>query len=260
MDNEQSDTRHSWRSLNVKEAMKVEEKIAGDCLGRLRLGTVQFEPDGNIPPDFSVGDSIAVEVRRLNQNYFGDGDPEGLEELSFPRRKLLRRALSEFDDRFDGKSYLVYVIYGRPSKATGREMAKYIRDSLGDFLNGGGQAPTELAVSDHLRLKVYASNPMQGRLFLLAGDSDRDSGGAVIPMYVRNISYCIREKSRKIAPYEYQYGIWWLLLIDYLDWGLDSRDRAYIASEILNLGRFDRVLVIDRRRGAIRLDLADGCD
>jgi hypothetical protein len=241
------------------ETMKAEEKIAKNYLEGLDLGSVQFEPDGNIPPDFSVGTSIGVEVRRLNQNYFGDGDPEGLEELSFPRWKLLHKALSQFDDQFDGKSYLVSVRYGRPSKATGRETAKAIRDSLEDFLSGGGQAHSELAVSDNLRFTVFPSNPVQGRVFLLAGGTDRDSGGWVIPMYAKNISHCIWEKSRKIAPYEYRYGIWWLLLVDYMDWGIDTRDKAYIVSEILNLERFDRVLVIDKKSGALRLDLEDGC-
>lgn len=30
---------------------------------------VTHEPDRNIPPDFLVNDEIAIEVRRLNQNY-----------------------------------------------------------------------------------------------------------------------------------------------------------------------------------------------
>jgi hypothetical protein len=42
--------------------MKREEKIANDYFISEGFNKIQHEPDGNIPPDFLLNDSIAVEV------------------------------------------------------------------------------------------------------------------------------------------------------------------------------------------------------
>jgi hypothetical protein len=237
--------------------MKAEEQIAEDYLRSLGTGSVIFEPDGNIPPDFSVGSSTGVEVRRLNQNYFGEDDPKGLEELSIPLWRILEKEASKFNNQFAGKSYWIFAHYRRPPKQSGGETAKSVRDSLVDFLRRGGKVPDELAVNDHLKLMVYPSSPVQGRVFRLGGGMDRDSGGWLIPMYADNISYCIREKSLKIAPYKDRYATWWLLVVDFLGWGINDSEESELRSMIPGLGQFDRVILIDNQYGELRLDLED---
>jgi hypothetical protein len=237
--------------------MKAEEQTAKDYLVGLGIGSVSFEPDGNIPPDFSVGSSIGVEVRRLNQNYFGEDDPKGLEELAIPLWRMLGEEISRFDTQFDGKSYWVFAAYERPSKESGRETAKSVRDALEDFLRRGGQTPDELVVNDNLKLVVYPSSPVQGRVFRLGGGMDRNSGGWLVPMYIDNIAYCINEKSQKIAPYEERYEIWWLLLIDFMGWGIDASEESELRSGIPSLGWFNRVIVIGNQHGELHLDLED---
>jgi hypothetical protein len=245
------------QSSTRKEAMKAEEQTAKDYLEGLDIGSVSFEPDGNIPPDFSVGSSIGVEVRRLNQNYFGEDDPEGLEELAIPLWRILGKETSRFDTQFDGESYWVFVAYERPSQESGGGTAKSVRNALEDFLSRGGHTPDELVVNDNLKLTVYPSSPVQGRVFRLGGGRDRNSGGWLVPMYIDNIAYCIKEKSQKIAPYENRYEIWWLLLIDFMGWGIDDFEESELGSGISSLGRFDRVIVIGNEHGELRLDLED---
>jgi hypothetical protein len=69
--------------------MNREEKIAEAYLKSLGFKNVVFEPDGNIPPDFSMDGRIAVEVRRLNQHFFTKDEVRGLEEGRLPLFKLL---------------------------------------------------------------------------------------------------------------------------------------------------------------------------
>ena len=64
--------------------MKPEESAAQKYLKSLDLGKVNFEPDGNIPPDFTINNHIGIEVRQLNQHFFNGDKPEGLEQLNFP--------------------------------------------------------------------------------------------------------------------------------------------------------------------------------
>ena len=59
-----------YQDLHRIPEMNEEEKIAANYLHSLGFGDVKFEPDGNIPPDFSIGKSVGVEVRRLNQHFF----------------------------------------------------------------------------------------------------------------------------------------------------------------------------------------------
>ena len=59
-------------------AMDETERIVLAHLTHRGFTDVVYEPDGNIPPDFLVNGSIAIEVRRLNQNYFEGADAQGL--------------------------------------------------------------------------------------------------------------------------------------------------------------------------------------
>jgi hypothetical protein len=240
-----------------KEAMKAEEQVAKNYLDGLRVGAVSFEPDGNIPPDFSLGSRSGVEVRKLNQQHFGETVPKGLEELAIPLWKMLAEEIPKFDTHYRGRSYWVGVEFGRPFQESRVETAKALRLSLKDFLRRGGRAPAELAVSDNLKLIICPASPVRPRVFRLGGGMDWDSGGGLIPMYVDNISYCIEEKSQKIAAYADRYEHWWLLLVDFLGWGLDGRDESELRAGIITLGRFDRVIVIGNQYGERRLDLQD---
>jgi len=74
--------------------MTPDEEIAHRYLERLQLGEIQLEPDGNVTPDFLVDKRIAVEVRRLNQNWRDGERPEGLEETFFPLRAKMSKLLA----------------------------------------------------------------------------------------------------------------------------------------------------------------------
>jgi hypothetical protein len=55
--------------------MRWEEELAQHYLVSLGLGQVVYEPEPNLPPDFLINGTVAVEVRRLNQNEITAGGP-----------------------------------------------------------------------------------------------------------------------------------------------------------------------------------------
>ena len=61
---------------------------------------VVFEPDGMVPPDFIVDSIFAVEVRRLNQQFYSSGMSEGLEQLSVPIFDVFNDVLKSFDSLY----------------------------------------------------------------------------------------------------------------------------------------------------------------
>ncbi|MHA1235955.1 MAG: hypothetical protein ACTSQL_12855 [Promethearchaeota archaeon] len=235
--------------------MKPEESIANQYLLGLGLGQVVFEPDGNIPPDFSIGETIGVEVRRLNQQYFGSSDPEGLEQLSFRLWDLIEKEISKFDSKYNGITYFIGVEYHRPYNESAKSTSKSIREELHNFLLSGVPTPTDLPINTTLLFSMYSASPVPGRTFILAGGLDHDSGGAILPMYIDNINYCIEQKSKKIEPYFNKYEEWWLLLVDVMGWGLDIKDNAFVKSKINSLKNFNRMLIIRYGDGQFLLDM-----
>jgi hypothetical protein len=64
--------------------MDPSERCAANFLAQRGYKNVVYEPDGNVPPDFLVDGYLAVEIRRLNQNFDFGTRIEGLEQASIP--------------------------------------------------------------------------------------------------------------------------------------------------------------------------------
>ena len=235
--------------------MKPEESFAEQYLLGLGLGQVVFEPDGNIPPDFSIGKTLGVEVRRLNQQYFGSPDPEGLEQLSFPLWNLIIKEISSFDSKYNGNTYFIGIEYSRPYNVSPKSTAKSIREKLNSFLLSGDPPPADLPINSNLNFSLFLASPRPGRTFMTAGGLDHDSGGAVLQMYIDNINHCIDHKSTKIDPYLNIYKDWWLLLVDVMGWGLDIQESKIVKSKINSLKNFNRLVIIRYGSGQFLLDM-----
>lgn len=206
---------------------------------------VVFEPDGKIPPDFLVDSVIAIEVRRLNQHFFSEGRSEGLEQLSFPIFNVFNDVLKSFDSYYKGNTYWVSIDFERPLSTSMRQAKKDMEISLRSFLASGiSEFPHTLSVNAKIKFTVYASQPVGGRVFRPAGGLDGDAGGWVVASYIENLRHCIIEKSAKVAQYLPKYSEWWLYLVDYMGWGLDTRETKNLLSSINDIGNFHRVFII----------------
>jgi hypothetical protein len=94
--------------------MNESEKSVYAYLTSQGLGTVVYEPDGNVSSDFLIDGRIAVEVRRLNQNEETIEGHRGLEEISKPLQALVGKALVAIGPPVGGTSWLVFYSYSRP--------------------------------------------------------------------------------------------------------------------------------------------------
>jgi len=207
---------------------------------------VKYEPDGNIPPDFSLDSTIGVEVRRLNENYFAGNQPQGLEELSIPLERSFQKLLTSYDSQFDGASYWVGIMYDRPLPGGAKSTVEDMRQALDGFLANSRTTPVELKVNSRIWFTLHPSRPVSGRVFRPAIYSDDDSGGMVTHLYVQNISHCIQEKVQKVSPYIQRYPEWWLLLVDTIGaWQLEPDEVQQIRAGITSIDCFQNLLVID---------------
>jgi hypothetical protein len=230
------------------DALNREEKITKDYLIDRGFKDIVFEPDDNIPPDFSIEGKIAVEVRRLNQHFFAGDEVSGLEEVRIPLFKLLEESLKKFNSQYIGNSYWISIRFGRPIPNS-KDTQKAIINSLNDFLNNPTPLPCEIKATNTICLHVFESQAVEGVVFQLAGGTDRESGGFVLPIFKINFDYCLKEKSAKIKDYYTRYDSWWLVLVDKIAYGFNEADKKEIKSMVKINSIWDKVIVLNSLKG-----------
>lgn len=186
--------------------------------------SVVFEPDGNIPPDFLVDGRIAVEVRRLIQHESTTGKPRSVSEAAIPLEKNLKGLLGELGSPNQGKSWFVFVKFGRPVERW-KTLEPRIRAWLEVFRDGPQTAGAESDFGSGLTMRVFRAQ-LRAHLFVPAGDSDQDSGGWITDELDKSLRIVVPEKSAKIAHLRSKYAEWWLALTDHIGPGLDAAERA----------------------------------
>jgi len=228
--------------------MNREERITEAYLKSLGFKNVIFEPDGNIPPDFSIDGRIAVEVRRLNQHFFRKDEVQGLEEGRLPLFKLLQSCLSEFNPEYKGDSYWVSIRFRRPIEK-GPTVKKAIHKALTDFLTNPFPLPYDVKVTKSISIRIFSSQPVDGRVYQFAGGTDRESGRFALAEFKKNFDHCVEGKSKKIKRYYDRYTSWWLVLVDKIAYGFDESEKKEIKSMVSMNSYWDKVIVLNSLNG-----------
>ncbi len=227
--------------------MDESERLVEQYLKDLCKGSVVFEPDGNIPPDFALAGTIGVEVRRLNQNYeYLNGSTAGLEELDIPLWQRLNKLLPSIGPSIDGESWFVGIDFRRPIGPWGPLWVK-IKQELVAFMTSHNRKQGTISVTDNFKLDLICTCKDNDSFFLLGASSDDDSGGWVMEEVEKNLRLCIAEKEKKIAPYRKKYAVWWLAFPDHISYGMKSKDRETFRTEVMpNLWHtFDKIILLD---------------
>lgn len=231
------------------KSMNASERLAFKYLRSLELGPVEFEPDGNIPPDFVVGGRIAVEVRRLNQNHIqADGTAQGLEELSLALMARIDALCTQLGSAPDNESWWVSISYQRPV-GPAKKLISQLRRALQGFRASPVREACSLRVAPNFTIDLRRADAALGQFFHRAASIDGDAGGWVLAELLRNLQLCVDEKQQKIALHRDRYREWWLVLDDRIDYGVDEEDRPRFLEDIMPRIRhdFDRIVLLDPR-------------
>lgn len=223
--------------------MKPEELIAEKYLLQ-KYNNLIYEPDGNIPPDFSIYNKIGVEVRRLNQQYRGNGKIEGLDDNGIRLEMAINSELQKYPKSANGNCYLLSLYYGRPIGVL-KKVKENLQKAIKAFETNGENTPYEYSIGAHTQITFqFASNDnCFSYKYEIGIISDTDSGGWLISMYIQDITHCIKEKEEKIKPYFTKYKPWLLLLVDYIGF-FSNEDAHKIIDNIKKPVCFDKVIVV----------------
>jgi len=233
----------------TKKPPKEDEQIAADFLRRRVHPNVEFEPLGrDTNPDFLVDTRIAVEVRRLNQNFRSDdGEIEGLEKqwLGLSNWTKLSKIVTSFPAPLNGQSWFLSIYFRRP--IDWKLLLPKIRRALKDFINQPARSAYNISLSPNFRISLHPAERVLETFFRYGMAVDYDRGGWVVAEVLKNIHLCIDEKARVIDRHIYKE--WWLLLIDRTGLGFDKNDYGSLR-EATSFGcTFDRVLLFNPYSG-----------
>jgi hypothetical protein len=220
------------------------EKLVSEHLAHRGYKDVVYEPDGNIPPDFLVDGSIAIEVRRLNQNHFDGQDAKGLEEVAIPLWNKIRSLVLSFGAPTCGESWFVYFRFTRPVEHW-KTLEPTLRNAIQGFVQSQDKRKGTIARGVGFELDVFRASKPHASMFVMAGCSDRESGGWLVSEMETNIRHCASEKSRKIAKVRSKYQEWWLALVDHIGYGLDDFDRQMFRDTVSIEHNWDKIVIID---------------
>lgn len=227
--------------------MDATEKLVDDHLKHRGYTDVVYEPDGNIPPDFLVNGTIAVEVRRLNQNHSDGVATKGLEEVAIPLWNKVKVLLASMGPPTDDESWFVHFRFTRPVEQW-KTLEPKLRAGLEAFSKASVKSRTIAASGQGFELEVFCrTSKSHSNMFVMAGGSDQESGGWLLSEMESNINYCASQKSRKIKKVRSKYPQWWLALVDHIGYGLGDFDRDMFRDQVSIQHDWDKIILIDPR-------------
>jgi len=225
--------------------MNEDEKISYEYLVNHGFTNVVFEPDGNIPPDFLINGSIAVEVRRLNQHIRTNNKNEPIERLQFKIEPKLKEIVEELDIKFPGYSVFISIKYQRPLRVT-KELVNRIKVGILEHLCLN-ERQASFKINETLEIRLNRIEGINSHFLAIGSIIDFDAGGFVISEISKNMILAISEKGKKIEKYYSRYPTWWLILVDYIGYGISDQEAEQIRRNFDIETTFHKVILIGPR-------------
>jgi hypothetical protein len=231
-------------SFELDEAEMLSERF----LRSLGFKTVEYEPDGNIPPDFLCDGRVAVEVRRLNHHHVSaGGSPEALDKKGVALWNTVKRTLNDMGPPNSQRSWWVSYSVKRPLHEYNK-IPKLLRKALLEFRAEPRTGEHKIKVVEGFTLTIRPAAEIHDLEFVFASASDRDSSGWLLDMMEANIQLCVDEKAQKITTLRGGYPEWWLVLVDMIGWGLSKDDQEMFEDSVsIDKRGWDKVVLIDPR-------------
>ena len=231
----------------IERIRNNDEKIVYGHLVHRGYTNIEYEPDGNITPDFLINSTIAVEVRCLNQNYTDNKRTKGYEEVAIPLWHKVKNLLENYCPPPTGGSWFVNLKFSRPVEPW-KTLKPKIHKGLENFISLSFPGRSVIAKGQGFELEVMCQTQRPyPAMFVMGGCIDQDSSGSLLFKMETNIMYCVREKEQKIENVRPKYSKWWLVLVDHIGYSLNDLEREMFREKVSIRHNWDKVILIDPR-------------
>lgn len=223
--------------------MDKSEKQVEAYLRHLGYQNMRFEPDGNVPPDFLVDASIAVEVRRLNQNYKTNGRSVGLEQVAIPLHRRMQKLVHDFGQSSPAKSWYLIYRFRRPLEDW-KNISRKLTNILKETETTQPNTKTDHDLGNGFTVSLVPVPVPKATMFRIGIVSDHEAGGWVLEEMEKNLTLCIEEKTAKIQKVKSKYPEWWLIFVDHIGYGLEPDEWKLIRSRVLPPNDWQKIILV----------------
>ena len=224
--------------------MKISERLVDDFLAYHGYRDVVYEPDGEVPPDFLLDGRIAVEARRLNQNYKTGAHTQGLEKLRIPLQCKIKKLVLSLGPPTQGASWFVGFRFRRPVERW-KKLEPKLHGALKGFITGATHTETRLKIGNRFEVRISRASDLRSTFYVLGHTTDRNAGGWEISEMEKNLRICISDKMKKIAKFKPKYPVWWLVFEDRIGYGLDGFDQKKLRELMCLPPHWDKIILVD---------------
>ena len=225
--------------MNKKE--NKDELRARKYLQTLQCTQVEYEPLGNVTPDFLLDKKIAVEVRRLNRNYIDGKNLISIENLEIHLIKSIKKLIENFKCNPYSNSSHISVTLSEPVNAQDIiGINKRVKRILKKHTNKISTKKS-YSICDFLSL-TFTPVAKESNIYTYT-DCNGDATWIIHALH-KHIQEVIDEKNEKIEKNFSLYEQWWLLLVDSIVYGLDNEDFEKLKRIKLNKHKFAKVIIL----------------
>lgn len=227
--------------MSKLKSPKWEEELVGKFLSNEGYTDVEYEPEGNVTPDILVNGTIAIEVRRLNENFKGAEKHEGLETKDTALRKMFTSLTKEVtSSEFDHSAIILYH-FKRPLRID-KNLRNRVKQVLIDHLPKIDQGD-RYVISENLQIDINPIRSKYDTIYRSGIYSDNNSGGDVSSILYENLQIALREKERKVLKFRSKYPEWWLALVNFIAFFDEFELKAFYELPRIQTD-FDKILIV----------------
>ncbi len=235
----------------MKKKLNSDEERVKEYLNSFNYNNIVYEPFGNKTPDFYIDNKIAVEVRRLNIN-FSIGN---IENFEYPLINNVKNIIEKYNSNDFLSSTYVSLILSKPKQL---EEKYIITNKVNKILNTHTAFITEertYKVCDYLSISFYPTSK-KDTIYRYGGTVSPSNW--IIDSLHKNIKLCIDEKVCTIDKSEFNFNNcteWWLVLVDYIAYGMDDDDFKELSSLNIDKNKFSKVIILSYGKDSVSYEL-----
>jgi hypothetical protein len=220
--------------------LKIEEQKAEEYLNSLGYKNIVYEHLGNKTPDFFIDDKIAVEVRRLNVN-FSTGN---IENFEYQLVNNIKNIIEKYECKnFLSSAYISLKLYEPKQLEEKNTIANRVNEILDNHVAFITEEKT-YKVCDYLSVSF---NPTSNKDTIYRYGGVASPCNWIVDSLYQNINLCIDDKVGKIEKNDFNFNScseWWLILVDYISYGMGNDDFEEILSLNIDKNKFSKVIIL----------------
>lgn len=225
--------------MNTKK--NKDELRAKKYLQSLNFTQLEYEPLGNVTPDFLLDKKVAVEVRRINRNHIDGNNLLSIENLEILVIKKIKKIIDTYPYKGHPNSAYIQVTFLKTFTIQSKKnIIKKVKKLLKKQTHHIAKKKTYV-VSKLLEI-TFTPTEKQSNIYIYTGSSD-DPLWLVHELH-KNIQLVIDEKNKKIKKNFSLYNEWWLVLVDSIVYGLDSEDFKKLKKIKFKKRKFTKVIIL----------------